>query len=229
MPRSRPRRIPAHPRPPRRDPAPRVTPRRASRSGTSSRPPHCSSAEESGNRVLPIADGPYARWVTWLDAFRRGDVDDPVGLAPMTPEQFGPAVFGKLALRCAGAFDARLALWASALQRDLDRANAAGDISAALQNARRRGQALHTFTSSSLIYADLATTLQEALDKTLEAANEALEASARRLGTSGEAVLRIIRASGVSRRPDLDLGVEHQPRVASGPRTILLGKRAAGA
>jgi hypothetical protein len=171
--------------------------------------------------VLPSTNSPYGRWVNWLDGFAAGTVDSPEGLPAIDPEQLGATVTSRLAQKVGNAVNRRLDLWRQSLERELHAAREIDDLSAALQAARRRATPLRSFAQSPLLFPELRESLQSGVSKALTAGQEALERSARGLGSRDENLLRAVRAIGVDQPLELDFDSPSSPS-AAGRRSVLL-------
>jgi len=122
--------------------------------------------------------GPYAAWVSWLEAFGRGE-DLPIGhLAPIDP-RMGPKMFERLMVQVNKAFAARQRLWTEALGRDVrglsgDTVTGVASVVVVLTGARRRLAPLRAFTEHPAFTPKMRDTLRESLEKTVSSAQKSL-------------------------------------------------------
>ncbi|MFD9736270.1 hypothetical protein [Umezawaea sp. NPDC059074] len=124
------------------------------------------------------APGPYAAWVSWLEAYGRGE-DLPIGhLAPIDP-RMGPEMFERLMAQVDKAFTARQRRWTEALGKDLrglsgDPVNGVSAVAVVLNNARRRLGPLRAFTEHPAFTSEMQESLRDSLKKTVKSAQESL-------------------------------------------------------
>jgi hypothetical protein len=127
--------------------------------------------------------GPYAAWVSWLDAFGRGE-DAPSGHLTPVDQGLGPEMLARLTAHVATAFHDRQRRWSAALVRDqqlllADPANAGTAIAVILHNARTLLAPLVAFTALAVFPAQLRENLRTALEQTVRSAQQSLADSAR--------------------------------------------------
>lgn len=136
--------------------------------------------------------GNYAAWVSWLDAFARGEDLPSEHLQPVDASM-GPQMHARLVERIAAAFEARCAAWGAVLQRDLDAAaRRIGSHAAVLVDARVRLGAVARFVASPLLPEALQSALRTSLESMVRSSQESLEDSARR-GADPERQLAVVR------------------------------------
>lgn len=137
--------------------------------------------------------GNYEAWVSWLDAYARGEDLPNTHLLPLDDEM-GPHMLSRLIDRVARAFEARTARWNATLQRDVTAGATGGHtaLAAALVAARGRLAPLVALSRSPLLPSDLRANMASSLESALRSVQESLEDSAHR-GRDREMMLALVR------------------------------------
>ncbi|MFC5140773.1 hypothetical protein ACFPK1_21230 [Actinomycetospora rhizophila] len=155
------------------------------------------------------ARGGYAAWVTWLEAFRRGEDPATEGLGPVRGG-FGSYVEARLLERLSTAFAERVRQWQTSLGDRIVAHPPDGPAAAAalFQDAVARLEPLTRLADSPLIPRPLAVSMHDMLRTVREGARSALDEAWRR-GTEdvhapGMPVQR--RVDPVVRRPGAGVG-----------------------
>jgi hypothetical protein len=130
------------------------------------------------------APGSYAAWVTWLEAFGRGE-DLPDRHLQRVDGQLGPQMFERLLSHVNTAFRERQRRWNDVLVRDLralspSSADAVTAIEVMMTSARTRLASLRAFADHPAFPEDLRQLLRDALADTVRSAQTTLEDSTRR-------------------------------------------------
>lgn len=127
------------------------------------------------------ARGGYAAWVTWLEAFRRGENPTTDGLGPVRGG-FGSYVEARLLERLSTAFAERVRLWQTSLGDRIVAQPPDGPVAAAslLQDAVIRLEPLTRLADSPLLPRSLAVSMHEMLRTVREGARTALDEAWRR-------------------------------------------------
>ncbi|TCK22272.1 hypothetical protein [Pseudonocardia endophytica] len=130
---------------------------------------------------MRTAHGPYAEWVSWLDAFARGE-DLPSRHLTVVDEQLGPHMVGRLLDRLAAAFRARADRWTDTLRRHLDVGplGTPTELAAILVAARGRLRPLTALAADPRLPEEVRTALSTALRDLTGQAQDSLEQAVRR-------------------------------------------------
>jgi hypothetical protein len=130
---------------------------------------------------MRTAHGPYAEWVSWLDAFGRGE-DLPSGHLTVVDERLGPQMVGRFLDRLEIAFRARADRWADTLRRHLDVGplGTPTELAAILVAARGRLRPLSALAADPRLPEQVRTNLSTALREMTEQAQDSLERAVRR-------------------------------------------------
>ena len=148
---------------------------------------------------MRITPGSYASWVSWLDAFARGE-DLPDQHLSAVNEQLGPHMQQRLLQRVAAAFEARARMWNETLSRHLA-ASVAGEpaeLGALLVAARGRLQPLRALSTDHRLPAEVRQSLAEALSEMIRGSQENLEHSVRRAPQEAERLLAVARENSLA-------------------------------
>jgi hypothetical protein len=173
-------------------------------------------------RTIP---GPYAAWVSWLDAFARGE-DLPNQHLSTVDEQLGPHMQQRLLRRVAAAFEARARLWNEALSRHLAAgvAREPAELGVLLVAARGRLQPLRELSTDSRLPAEVRQSLHDALSGMIRGSQQNLEHSVRRQPQDAERLLAIARENslaGALTSPRMPAHRTQPPPPPAGRRVIL--------
>lgn len=127
------------------------------------------------------ARGGYAAWVSWIEAFRRGEDPPTEALGPVRGG-FGSYVEARLLEKLSAAFAERVRQWQAALGGRIVAHPPDGPVSAAalLQDAIARLAPLVRLADSPLVPRPLALSMHEMLGTVREGARTALEDAWRR-------------------------------------------------
>lgn len=168
--------------------------------------------------------GPYAAWVSWLDAFARGE-DLPNQHLSVVDEQLGPHMQQRLLRRVAAAFEARARMWNETLSRHLAAsvAREPSELGALLVAARGRLQPLRELTTESRLPAEVRKSLSDALHEMIKGSQRNLEHSVRRAPQSAEQLLAVARENSLAGALTSPRMPPHrtQPPPPAGRRVIL--------
>lgn len=125
--------------------------------------------------------GGYAAWVSWLEAFRRGEDPPTDGLGPVRGG-FGSYVEARLLERLSAAFAERVRQWQTALGDRIVAQPPSGPVGAAamLHEATARLAPLIRLADSPLVPRPLALSMHEMLRAVRDGARTALEESWQR-------------------------------------------------
>jgi hypothetical protein len=169
--------------------------------------------------------GPYAAWVSWLDAFARGE-DLPNQHLCAVDEQLGPHMQQRLLRRVAAAFEARARVWNETLGRHLAAsvAREPAELGALLVAARSRLQPLRELTTESRLPAEVRQRLSDALSEMIKGSQQNLEHSVRRAPQGAERLLAVARENslaGALTSPRMPAHRTQPPPPAAGRRVIL--------
>lgn len=143
---------------------------------------------------MQTAHGPYAEWVSWLDAFGRGE-DLPSGHLIAVDEHLGPQMLGRLLNRLEAAFRVRAERWGDALRRHLDAGplSSPTELAAILVAARGRLRPLTALAADPRLPGQVRTSLSTALRDMTEQAQDSLEQSVRRKPAGVETLIATVR------------------------------------
>jgi hypothetical protein len=132
-------------------------------------------------RVSAPPRGGYAAWVSWLEAFRRGEDPPTDGLGPVRGG-FGSYVEARLLERLSAAFAERVRQWQTALGDRIVAQPPSGPVAAAamLHEATTRLAPLIRLADSPLVPRPLALSMHERLRTVRDGARTALEESWQR-------------------------------------------------
>jgi hypothetical protein len=132
-------------------------------------------------RVSAPPRGGYAAWVSWLEAFRRGEDPSTDGLGPVRGG-FGSYVEARLLERLSAAFAERVRQWQTALGDRIVAQPPSGPVAAAamLHDATTRLAPLVRLADSPLVPRPLAHSMHEMLRAVRDGARTALEESWQR-------------------------------------------------
>lgn len=144
------------------------------------------------------APGPYAAWVSWLDAFAHGE-DLPQAHLTTVDERMGPHMQERLLRHLAAAFEARARRWSDVLTRHLgsDTVRRPAELAAALVAARGRLRPLRRLADDGRLPEAVREELHRALGQMLSSAQESLERSARRGPGAGEQLVAVVRTNSL--------------------------------
>jgi hypothetical protein len=131
--------------------------------------------------VSAPARGGYAAWVSWLEAFRRGEDPPTDGLGPVSGG-FGSYVEARLLERLSAVFAERVRQWQTALGDRIVAHPPDGPVtaSAMLQDAVLRLEPLARLAASPLLPRSLALSMHQMLTTVREGARSALDEAWRR-------------------------------------------------
>lgn len=128
--------------------------------------------------------GSYTNWVSWLEAFGRGE-DRPSGHLPPLDAKMGPHMLERLLNQVHQAFHKRQQRWAEVLRRDLkslshNSPDAVIAVAVVLNSARKRLAPLWEFASHPAFPQDLREILRDGLTETVQSSQRSLEDTTRR-------------------------------------------------
>ncbi|GAA4863793.1 hypothetical protein [Actinomycetospora straminea] len=125
--------------------------------------------------------GGYAAWVSWLEAFRRGEDPSTAGLGPVRGG-FGSYVEARLLERLSAAFAERVRQWQTALGDRIVAQPPDGPVAAAaiLQDAVVRLEPLVRLADSPLVPRTLGVSMHDMLHTVRDGARAALDEAWRR-------------------------------------------------
>jgi hypothetical protein len=171
------------------------------------------------------APGPYAAWVSWLDAFARGE-DLPSQHLAAVDDRLGPHMQQRLLQRVAAAFEARARMWNETLRRHLAAsvAREPAELGTLLVAARGRLAPLCELSTDHRLPAEVRQSLHDALSEMISGAQQNLEDSARRQPYGAEQLLAITRENnltGALRPPQMPPQRTQPLPPAAGRRVIL--------
>jgi hypothetical protein len=134
--------------------------------------------------VVLGSSGSYAAWVSWLEAYGRGD-DLPSGHLRPVDARMGPQMLERLLSHVHKAFYQRQQRWNDALLRDLralspTAADPVTNIALMMTNARTRLTPLRAFAEHPAFTEELRELLRGALAETVRSSQHSLEDSTRR-------------------------------------------------
>lgn len=146
--------------------------------------------------------GGYAAWVSWLEAFRRGEDPPTDGLGPVRGD-FGSYVEARLLDRLSAAFAERVRQWQAALGDRIVAQPPSGPVaaSAMLHEAVARLEPLTRLADSPLIPRPLAISMHEMLRTVREGARSALDEAWQRGLEDDHAPFPAQRRVGAARPP----------------------------
>lgn len=126
--------------------------------------------------------GSYAGWVSWLEAFRRGEEPDLEGLEPIDG-RLAPFVEARLLDRLSAAVTERVRRWRATLAEDVMAAPPTDEAAVAvlLGDATRRLDPLERLAASPLLPTEVAAAMRVALVEVRDGAREALKDARRRM------------------------------------------------
>jgi hypothetical protein len=127
------------------------------------------------------ARGGYAAWVSWLEAFRRGEDPSTEGLGPVRGG-FGSYVEARLLERLSTAFAERVRQWQASLGDRIVAQPPDGPVAASsmLRDAVARLEPLAKLAGSPLVPPALGASMRDMLDVVREGARTALDEAWRR-------------------------------------------------
>ncbi len=171
---------------------------------------------------MPGTPGPYAAWVSWLEAFGRGE-DLPGTHLPPISEDMGPHMQERLLRHVSEAFHSRQRRWSAAVQRDrqlllVDPARAATALAVLMHNAKNVLGPLREFTEHPRFPPELRKSLRVALRDSVTSAQRSLEDSTREAPAELRAAVRTNSLVPALTRPR---AVTPKPGGAPGRRVIL--------
>lgn len=151
---------------------------------------------------MRTAHGPYAEWVSWLDAFGRGE-DLPSGHLIAVDERLGPQMVGRFLNRLEAAFRVRAERWGDTLRRHLDAAplSSPTELAAILVAARGRLRPLAALAADPRLPEQVRTSLSTALRDMTEQAQDSLEQSVRRKSAGAETLIATVRENRLTAFP----------------------------
>lgn len=151
---------------------------------------------------MRTAHGPYAAWVSWLDAFGRGE-DLPSGHLTVVDEQLGPQMVGRFLERLETAFRARAERWGDTLRRHLDVGplGSPTELAAILVAARRRLRPLTALANDRRLPEQVRTSLSTALREMTEQAQDSLEQAVRRKPVGADRLIATVRENRLTTVP----------------------------
>lgn len=166
----------------------------------------------------PVRSG-YGAWVSWLEAFRRGEDPPTTGLGPVRGG-FGSYLEARLLERLSTAFAERVRQWQTALGDRIVARPPEGPVAATamLQDAVARLEPLMRLADSPLVPRPLAGSMHAMLDAVRDGARTALDEAWRR-GLEDEHAPGMPsqrRAAPPRRRPGT--GVSHPGRAVTSRR-----------
>ncbi len=146
--------------------------------------------------------GGYADWVSWVEAFRRGENPPTDGLAPISGG-LGSYVEARLLDRMSAAFTDRVRQWQTALGDAIVARPPEGPVaaSAMLRDAVARLDPLTRLATSPLLPRSLGASMHEMLGQVRDGARTALDEVWRRRVEEGVGELPVQRGPDVTRRP----------------------------
>lgn len=165
----------------------------------------------------------YAAWVSWLEAFRRGE-NPPTDRLPRVGAELGSYVEARLLDRIAAAFAERMRQWQTALGERIVAAppENAQDAQAVLREATARLEPLVRLAASPLLPRSLGASLHGALVDVREGARSALDdAWRRRHEVTGAAVGSPAALLAAGHRPAQGVPRPREARASSAaPRIV---------
>jgi hypothetical protein len=163
----------------------------------------------------------YAAWVSWLEAFRRGE-DPSVDRLPRVGAGLGSYVEARLLDRIAAAFAERVRQWQTTLGRRIVAAPPAdaAEAQAILRDAVQRLEPLARLAASPLLPRSLGASLHAALVEVRDGARSALDDAWRRRAEADAADAALV-TGGDAATPAGPGRVAGVPRPRSGtPRLV---------
>lgn len=136
--------------------------------------------------ALGTTRGGYAAWVSWIEAFRRGENPPTDGLGPIT-NALGSYVEARLLDRISVAFAERIRQWQTSLGDAIVARPPDGPVaaSAMLRDATARLDPLMRLATSPLLPRSLGASMHEMLGQVRDGARTALDESWRRRVADG--------------------------------------------
>ena len=149
-------------------------------------------------RAIDAGQGGYARWVAWIEAFRRGENRDSAGLAPIDG-RMGSYVEARLLERLSAAFSERVRQWQTVLGAHIVAAPPGDEtaVSALLRDAASGLEPLARIAGSPLLPRSMSLAMHDLLGQVRAGARDAVEGSARRVREP----VHEPRVARVARRP----------------------------
>jgi hypothetical protein len=138
--------------------------------------------------------GSYTDWVSWLEAFGRGE-DRPSGHLPVLDAKMGPHMLERLLNQVHQAFHKRQQRWGEVLRRDLkslshNSPDAVITVAVVLNSARKRLAPLWEFVDHPAFPEDLHKILRDGLTETVKSSQRSLEDTTRRAPFELQAAVR---------------------------------------
>jgi hypothetical protein len=131
---------------------------------------------------VAVAQGGYALWVAWIEAFRRGEDRDIAGL-PAIDGGMGSYVEARLLERLSAAFSERVRHWQSVLGDHIVAAPPADEaaVTALLRDAAPGLEPLARVAGSPLLPRSMSLAMHDLLGQVRAGARDAVEESSRRV------------------------------------------------